>query len=146
MMAFDSQSTKPSSSMAGTMPFGLIAPYPGKSAKSVAPFKSLWRRSRPSSWQVHKTFRTLLEAAWPYTVSMTFSIAEHLSLYDKHDFIQTEAAQRIRSLSGVWMTPLADRCARGSGGAIYHYRQAPGVEGFFLPTYRPTYAYARTHT
>src|SRR5215207_7960825 len=93
-MTFDSQRTKPSSSMVGTTLFGFRARYSG--VKPKAPAMSMRLKGRFNSSQHQTTFCRLLEFARPQIVSMAAS-----SLRERGFDHRAERRGALRAAAGL---------------------------------------------
>ena len=75
-MVFDSQRTKPSSMMTGTIPFGLSDRNSGTCVERKPAPHSSCSKGRSSSSQTHRTLRTLMDGDLPRILSMVFSFRD----------------------------------------------------------------------
>src|SRR5688572_28095811 len=82
-MAIDSYMPNPSSSIAGTLPPGLIARNSGDFVDGSAKLTLTCSKSRPSSRQSHIT-RIARDALIPYTLSIRTPLLSVLSMIEKN--------------------------------------------------------------
>src|SRR5918992_1014863 len=108
-MTFDSQRTKPSSSMVGTTLLGFMARYSG--VKPKAPAMSMRLKGRSSSAQHHTTFCRLLEFVRPQIVSMAAS-----PLWKRGFDHRAQGGGPLRAATGLDQPP-------GAGGADHRLAQ-----------------------
>src|SRR4051812_48106799 len=85
-MVFDSHSTRPPSTSTGTMAFGFSARNAGCFVDWNPEPQSSRTKGAPSSAQVHKTLRTLIELAFPRMRSMSPSTIADLIILGRKYF------------------------------------------------------------